>query len=179
MWTAQGHNEFHLNQAFETSKHVYLMFSANKSSEYFGYARMMSPINDEEEPGVRFSRWSKPSTRDLGSLVMTTTVAASTAPKGRIIENSTRGTTFWEADPLENNEEEYIEKSVTDDEEAEAQFLSRPFHIQWLSNEQVPFHCTHNLHNPWNVNRKVKVAGEGTEIEPSIGRKLVQLFHPM
>ncbi|KAJ5144349.1 Nucleotide-binding alpha-beta plait [Penicillium atrosanguineum] len=179
IWAAQRHNEFHLNQAFKTAEHVYLIFSANKSGEYFGYARMMSPINDEEEPAVKISRWPKPSTGDLDDLAVMTTVATSTAPKGRIIDNSTRGTTFWEADPLEKNEEVDSEKSVTDEEEAEAQVLSRPFRIQWLSNERVPFHNTRNLHNPWNANRKVKVARDGTEIEPSIGRKLVQLFHPM
>lgn len=38
-WATQNHNESTLNQAFQDAHNVYLIFSANKSGEYFGYAR--------------------------------------------------------------------------------------------------------------------------------------------
>lgn len=39
LWATQPHNEGVLDQAYRTSKDVYLIFSANKSGEFFGYAR--------------------------------------------------------------------------------------------------------------------------------------------
>ena len=66
--------------------------------------------------------------------------------------------------------------SMTVDDE-EAQSFGKPFRIQWLSTERVPFHRTRGLRNPWNANREVKIARDGTEIEPSVGRKLIALFH--
>jgi len=53
------------------------------------------------------------------------------------------------------------------------------FKVEWLSTRRVPFYSTRGLRNPWNVNREVKIARDGTELEPSIGKKLVALFgHP-
>lgn len=39
IWATQPHNEPILDQAFRTSKEVWLIFGANKSGEFFGYAR--------------------------------------------------------------------------------------------------------------------------------------------
>lgn len=44
VWSTQPHNEGILDQAYRTSKDVYLIFSANKSGEFFGYARMAGPV---------------------------------------------------------------------------------------------------------------------------------------
>jgi hypothetical protein len=38
-WSTQRHNEPVLDRAYGTSQEVYLIFSANKSGEFFGYAR--------------------------------------------------------------------------------------------------------------------------------------------
>ena len=65
MWATQLHNEAALDQAYRSHKAVYLIFGANKSGEFFGYAkyghfdflvsfspltisRMRGPIFDEE-----------------------------------------------------------------------------------------------------------------------------------
>jgi hypothetical protein len=109
-------------------------------------------------------------------LDVTTTAATSTAPKGRIIDDSVRGTIFWEVESSEDDEVR-SEKSAEEEVEEEAQSFGKPFRIQWLSTERVPFHRTRGLRNPWNANREVKIARDGTEIEPTVGRKLVQLFH--
>lgn len=42
VWSPQLHLESLLDQAFKTSSNVYLIFSVNKSGEFFGFARMMS-----------------------------------------------------------------------------------------------------------------------------------------
>ncbi|KAL5519908.1 hypothetical protein ACEPAG_1568 [Sanghuangporus baumii] len=44
VWATQPHNETVLNQAFRNSSDVYLIFSVNKSGEFYGYARMASLI---------------------------------------------------------------------------------------------------------------------------------------
>ena len=39
VWATQKHNEGILDQAYRTSKDVYLIFGVNKSGEFYGYAR--------------------------------------------------------------------------------------------------------------------------------------------
>jgi hypothetical protein len=40
----------------------------------------------------------------------------------------------------------------------------------------VQFQRTRTLRNPWNGNREVKISRDGTEIEPSVGARLLQEF---
>ncbi|THU77055.1 YTH-domain-containing protein, partial [Dendrothele bispora CBS 962.96] len=42
LWATQKHNEGILDQAFRTSKEVYIIFGVNKSGEFYGYARVES-----------------------------------------------------------------------------------------------------------------------------------------
>ncbi|KAJ1310085.1 hypothetical protein OPQ81_006833 [Rhizoctonia solani] len=49
LWATQAHNESTLDRAYRTSKDVYLIFSANKSGEWFGYARMEGPIINSQQ----------------------------------------------------------------------------------------------------------------------------------
>ncbi|GMK53986.1 hypothetical protein CspeluHIS016_0105720 [Cutaneotrichosporon spelunceum] len=42
-WKTQRHNQPILDQAFRTSPDVYLIFGANRSGEFFGYAKMTAP----------------------------------------------------------------------------------------------------------------------------------------
>ncbi|KAJ6086899.1 hypothetical protein N7467_005813 [Penicillium canescens] len=178
IWATQSHNEAAMNQAYETADNVYLIFSANKSGEYFGYARMISPISDDEELALEVPPRPDPPPGDPDDLDVTLTIATSTAPRGRIIDDSARGTIFWEVESSgDENDDTRSEKSVEPDESEEGQSFGKPFRIQWVSTERVPFHRTRGLRNPWNANREVKIARDGTEIEPTIGRKLIQLFH--
>ncbi|KAJ5922690.1 hypothetical protein N7516_010393 [Penicillium verrucosum] len=179
IWATQSHNEAVMNQAFETTDYVYLIFSANKSGEYFGYARMMSPISDDEELALEMPSRPDPPPSGPDELDVTLTAATLTAPQGRIIDDSVRGTIFWEVESSEDeNENETISvKSVEPEDPEEGQPFGKPFRIQWISTERVPFQRTRGLRNPWNANREIKIARDGTEIEPMIGRKLIQLFH--
>lgn len=130
------------------------------------------------------------------------TPATATAPKGRIIDDSSRGTIFWEA---ENNVSAGEDTKTTEGEDysgnassgeagyesavsavsagpsaspgsATAQTFGKPFKIVWMSTDKLPFFRTRGLRNPWNANREVKIARDGTEIEPSVGRRLISMF---
>lgn len=119
------------------------------------------------------------------------TPATEWAPKGHIIDDSARGTIFWEADPLEIDPDFAAESGETDkaedvdhpdaaeetDEPSGAQAFGKPFKIEWLATNRLPFYRTRGLRNPWNANREVKIARDGTELETSVGRRLLQMFH--
>ncbi|KIV78075.1 hypothetical protein, variant 2 [Exophiala sideris] len=186
IWATQAHNEDALNKAYNSAENVYLIFSANKSGEYFGYARMESAIDDESAADIDYQprvEIPDPSPSDLPLTIPTP--ATATAPKGRIIDDSARGTIFWEA------ESDTKEKEVTQEDEgnvsagegyesgspATPQTFGKPFKIKWMSAERLPFYRTRGLRNPWNANREVKIARDGTEIEPSTGRRLIAMFH--
>lgn len=114
------------------------------------------------------------------------TPATATAPRGHIIDDSARGTIFWEAenrtlrpedstDAAESGEtsgEDSTNKASTTQQTT----FGKPFQIKWQSTEKLPFYRTRGLRNPWNANREVKIARDGTELEPSIGRRLIGMF---
>jgi len=171
---------------------VYLVFSANKSGEYFGYAKMTSPINEDPAAAIEFApKVQAASDMDLPKAIPTE--ATEYAPRGRIIDDSARGTIFWEAerdetlgDAAGGDEEEGgsngdgEESSNSGDagqEGSESKAWGKPFKLEWLSTARLPFYRTRGLRNPWNSNREVKIARDGTELEPSVGRRLIGLFN--
>lgn len=112
------------------------------------------------------------------------TPATEWAPKGKIIDDSARGTIFWEAEPLDDDEggenEEGKDEEVSQvdaDTSTVAQSWGKPFKIEWISTNRLPFYRTRGLRNPWNANREVKIARDGTELEPAVGERLIQMFH--
>ena len=174
----------------QSADNVYLIFSANKSGEYFGYARMTSTINDESSASIEWAPRAEATIDDPDLPRAIPTNATEFAPKGRIIDDSARGTIFWEADQEEEEERstsptQEVETSTTqkvgdEGEEAVApvtQAFGKPFRIEWISTNRLPFYRTRGLRNPWNANREVKIARDGTELETSVGRRLLQMFH--
>lgn len=194
IWATQSHNEETLNKAFKAVDNVYLIFSANKSGEYFGYARMVSPINEDPAAAIEFAPKAQ-STSDLDLPKAIPTEATEFAPKGRIIDDSARGTIFWEAE----REDSALPDGAVDDDAlsggasvggdsnsansgqegsaGENKAWGKPFRLEWLSTTRLPFYRTRGLRNPWNSNREVKIARDGTELEPSVGRRLIGLFN--
>ncbi|THV01827.1 hypothetical protein K435DRAFT_925178 [Dendrothele bispora CBS 962.96] len=57
LWATQKHNEGILDQAFRTSKEVYIIFGVNKSGEFYGYARMVGPVRQGEQQ-VSWASWA-------------------------------------------------------------------------------------------------------------------------
>ncbi|KAK0733341.1 YT521-B-like domain-containing protein [Lasiosphaeria miniovina] len=192
IWATQSHNETTLNSAFQEADNVYLVFSANKSGEYFGYARMASPINDDPAEAIEFAPKAQPSD-DVELPKAIPTEATGRVPKGRIIDDSARGTIFWEAESDEAAPEGQDDDgsgggsvggdtgSVRSGHEGGggggSKAWGKPFRLEWLSTARLPFYRTRGLRNPWNSNREVKIARDGTELEPSVGRRLVGLFN--
>ena len=121
------------------------------------------------------------------------TPATETAPKGRIIDDSARGTIFWEADTDSGDDEPTTTTTTLDHEPLPSepqneetsdpkedppnqQPYGHPFRIQWLSTARLPFYRTRGLRNAWNSNREVKIARDGTELETGVGRRLINMF---
>ncbi|RBR04121.1 uncharacterized protein FIESC28_11627 [Fusarium coffeatum] len=183
IWATQSHNEDALNNAFKVADSVYLVFSANKSGEYYGYARMVSQINEDPAAAIEFAPTAQ-ATSDLDLPKAIPTEATEQAPKGRIIDDSARGTIFWEADREDSetlsdgeSEAEVSDTKSNAGEEGPAKTWGKPFKLEWLSTSRLPFYRTRGLRNPWNSNREVKIARDGTELEPSVGRRLIGLFN--
>lgn len=111
------------------------------------------------------------------------TEATEYLPKGIIIDDPTRGTVFWEKYQEESEKGADAENNgldgndVVSNEEEDERSWGKPFRVEWLSTTRLPFHRIRGLRNPWNSNREVKIARDGTEIEPSIGQRLIGLFN--
>ncbi|KAG6050892.1 hypothetical protein E4U39_002840 [Claviceps sp. Clav50 group G5] len=105
IWATQSHNEERLNAAFRSAANVYLFFSANKTGEYYGYARMVSEIDEDSEAAIKFAtRTTMTSEVDLPKEIPTE--ATDYFPRGMIINDSARGTIFWEAERANTDESE-------------------------------------------------------------------------
>jgi hypothetical protein len=140
---------------------------------------MVSPINEDAAEIMR----AIPQTEVVESSDSPKTIptpATEWAPRGRIIDDSARGTIFWEAELSDDEEERSKTAAVgseTDGETESQQVWGKPFKIEWLSTNRLPFYRTRGLRNPWNANREVKIARDGTELETNVGKRLVQMFH--
>ncbi|CED83177.1 Putative signal transduction protein involved in RNA splicing [Phaffia rhodozyma] len=51
-----------------------------------------------------------------------------------------------------------------------------PFKIEWIQTKRLPFQRIRHLRNPWNSDREIKVSRDGTEVEPDVGRLLLQAW---
>lgn len=176
-----------LTKTSQTAENVYLVFSANKSGEYYGYARMTSIINEDPAAAIEFAPKAQ-SVTDVDLPREIPTDATETTPKGRIIDDSARGTIFWEVvrdDFPDGQDQDEVTSAVTDQDDAssgidgglENKTWGKPFKLEWLGTNRLPFYRCRGLRNPWNSNREVKIARDGTELEPSVGRRLIGLFN--
>lgn len=50
---------------------------------------------------------------------------------------------------------------------------SLDFKVQWLCVERLPFYKIRHIRNPWNSDREVKISRDGTELEPGVGKQLL------
>ena len=153
---------------------------------------MASPITDAAASSLDWTPRAEPVVDDPDLPRSIPTAATEFAPRGRIIDDSARGTIFWEADPEDEDVAPMIDGEVEDDEDTKraegvedaddtaaasgAQAFGKPFKIEWLATHRLPFYRTRGLRNPWNANREVKIARDGTELETAVGRRLIQMF---
>ncbi|KAJ7435950.1 YT521-B-like domain-containing protein [Mycena latifolia] len=73
VWTTQKHNESVLDRAFRTAKDVFLIFSVNRSREFYGYARMTGRVGQVD-----------------GERLTSSLRSSSTATRGPVVTASTR-----------------------------------------------------------------------------------------
>lgn len=148
---------------------------------------MASPINDEISASLDWAPRGETPAEDPDVPRSIPTPATKSAPRGRIIDDSARGTIFWEADLEEDDETTLLDGDIdhadgkpeeTDEPSpSTAQSFGKPFRIEWVSTDRLPFYRTRGLRNPWNANREVKIARDGTELETSVGWKLTHMFN--
>lgn len=139
---------------------------------------MASPINEDAAEIMR--TLPQPEATESSDAPKTIpTPPTEWAPKGRIIDDSARGTIFWEAELTDEEDEAGTAPEPADAAESSpsSEVWGKPFKIEWLSTNRLPFYRTRGLRNPWNANREVKIARDGTELETSVGKRLIQMFH--
>lgn len=144
---------------------------------------MTSPINTDPAAAIEFAPKVQ-TTNEIDLPKSITTEATNACPKGRIIDDSSRGTIFWELD--RDDEEDAVSDARSDisgsmnepsEGEGSSKTWGKPFNLEWLSITRLPFYRTRGLRNVWNSNRDIKIARDGTELETSVGKKLIGLFN--
>lgn len=53
----------------------------------------------------------------------------------------------------------------------------KPFKVEWIKVTPLSFSQVRKLRNPWRDNRQVKVSRDGTELEPNVGRQVLELWN--
>lgn len=204
VWATQPHNESILNEAFkvrfsmfkwltfQNAQNVYLIFSVNKSGEFFGYARMASEINNAAD-NEKIEVGDQSDTHDISKSPVpllagpktTVTPRTNSAPRGKIFEDDVRGTVFWEV--ADSSEDEDTESPGDQGSKGEKKW-GNPFKVEWIKwyatsslklmarDASLQFQRTRTLRNPWNGNREIKISRDGTEIEPTVGARLLKEF---
>ena len=141
---------------------------------------MTSVINEDPAAAIQFAPQIQ-SNKDLDLPKAVTTEANENTPAGRIVDDSARGTIFWEMESDESDGESEDDGEAPNEKgtepEEDMQTWGKPFNLEWLSQSRLPFFRTRGLRNPWNSNREVKIARDGTELEPSVGKRLIGLFN--
>lgn len=220
---------------------MYLIFSANKSGEYYGYARMKSAIVPNNTDMTAIGQVQAPTPTDDGRRPSfdagprtIPTPATQWAPRGRIIDDRDRSTIFWEIEsetgdsgdesaknarlatangsvsesaedtpaptlagspvivtptpatpssktPPRSHDEQRRESSdsAPEDGMTGAAGSGNVFHVEWLSVRKLQFFKTKGLRNAYNGNRDIKIARDGTEVEPVAAKRLLALFGPL
>lgn len=151
---------------------------------------MVSKINEDPAAAIEFApKAQSVSDVDLPREILTE--SAGSTPKGRIIDDSARGTIFWEvirddtSDGQDGSESDQTTLVAVEPEDisngpeggVDSKTWGKPFKLEWLCTTRLPFYRCRGLRNPWNSNREVKIARDGTELEPSVGRRLIGLFN--
>uniref|UniRef100_A0A060TCL2 ARAD1B17270p n=1 Tax=Blastobotrys adeninivorans TaxID=409370 RepID=A0A060TCL2_BLAAD len=189
-WSTQAHNVPVLNEAFHSADNVYLFFSANRTGEFYGYARMESAIdlrpdssdNLESAPPGDGPESSEVQTYGSGNVLGNSTMPRIIStkedpsipiPAGHIVDDSARGSLFWEVDtsPHSTNKSAQPQKQLPGQNDRII-----PFKIHWLSRHSVSFKDSQHIYNALNGGKSIKIARDGTEVDEEAGKSLIELF---
>ncbi|KAF9953277.1 hypothetical protein BGZ65_004780, partial [Modicella reniformis] len=162
LWATQEHLVPILNEAYANSKDVYLVFSANKSGEFFGYARMMEQISVENESAMT-------SGKENDVWEASIDVPISPDMKAAMLDEVEKATKDGRV--VTNEEAEVIARNSTT-----TKSWGIRFPVKWMCVHKVPFSKTSHMLNRLYENREVKVSKDGTEVDPIVGEQLLELF---
>ncbi|KAF7372094.1 YTH domain-containing protein 1 [Mycena venus] len=234
VWATQRHNESVLDRAFRTAADVVLIFSVNKSGEFYGWARCVYfvfsvfsslllprtqpiltsvfPIHRMEGPVGQgeAAPWAPRGDQADPALTAETHThthrppptgparAVQSAPALVAMRSSARLSVLRvpkpkrSLDPMMLRELEHplaaspgTEKEVRasadtrnreggGQQEGTGEGWGQSFAVRWMCTESLPFTRTKSVRNPWNHDRQVKIARDGTEIEPAVGHALIE-----
>ncbi len=178
VWITQRHNVLVLNEAFANSQTVYLIFGANKGGEFYGYARMVTPINrssmNVKQIKEKDVHSNTPEHEDLssGSIKVKPLPASGSLRQGILYEDLDRKSLFWEADDslkLSGGEQGTTPPPLSTEGHS-------PFRVEWRKVGPISFNKTKTITNKWNHNREIKISRDGTELDTIAGHQLVRLF---
>jgi hypothetical protein len=65
-------------------------------------------------------------------------------------------------------------KTMTDESVGQWAQWGHPFKIEWVHVKSLSFTKTRHLRNAWNNHQEIKVSRDGTELEPEVGRSLLE-----
>lgn len=161
---------------------------------------MASEINNDPSAAIEFAPKAQSfNDEDLPKAIATE--ATEFTPPGCIIDDSARGTIFWEVqrddgpeateatEAVDGTEDSFVTASDGADDVgsvksvepagagSEPQAWGKPFQLVWVATSKVPFYRTRGMRNPLNANRDIKIARDGTEVDPAVGQRLIGLFH--
>ncbi|KAJ6557540.1 YT521-B-like domain-containing protein [Mycena capillaripes] len=193
VWATQKHNEGVLDRAFRTSKDVFLIFSVNKSGEFYGYARMAGSVGQGDDTAPLLSAdhlvadspapMTTPSTAPMRSAPAELGVAhhrlsaPDAALKGKGVsldaELAVRTSAALVLDETAPFRAARAGADAPRKGEADHEH-GQDFELQWLCTDRLPFQRTRHLRNPWNHDHEIKVSRDGTELEPSVGSVLLE-----
>lgn len=267
VWDLQDHNREVLAQAHRNSEAVYLIFSANGSGAFFGYAKLLGPAADSSEPqsssppatvnattedSSPFSptesnsagrrapntilkspeRVSKAESPPLVALSKSQNVVSasksletqSVVHNLRLNERKTQGKaeelrqppvedqlqlstsalpvsaaddSLSLADGSSGLSKDHVDHSIvpspnqshcthdhtihgigpdTTTPPRSHKQLSNMIRVEWLQTASLPFSAVKHMRNPWNDNKSLRVARDGTEIAVDVGKELLLLW---
>ncbi|KAJ7207548.1 YT521-B-like domain-containing protein, partial [Mycena pura] len=202
VWATQHHNEGVLDRAFRTAADVVLIFSVNKSGEFYGWARSAGPAPTAEaeaethahSPFGNLARavQSAPALFACQSSALLTVLPVLKSKYSldpivlRVLEHplleplllaAPRGTEEGIRAPADTPNRAGNgggRQEQGGEGEGMGQCWGQNFALHWMCTTSLPFKSTRSLRNPWNHDRQVKVARDGTELEPAVGRALIE-----
>ncbi|KAJ7100506.1 YT521-B-like domain-containing protein [Mycena epipterygia] len=169
IWATQRHNESTLDRAFRTSQDVFLIFSVNKSGEWYGYARLAGPVEPVDSARAFHSGAGAPTELIVAMTSEPITTPTLYAPEPpllleRLVDNSLPPFSM----PLRPVNEQGEEQGTP------AESRGQDFKLHWICTERLPFPRTRHIRNPWNQDREIKVSRDGTELAPFAGHALLE-----
>ncbi|CAK5283816.1 unnamed protein product [Mycena citricolor] len=197
VWFIQTHNVAVLDRAFRTSEETILFFSANKSGQFYGYARMGTSVvttNDAIHDGLPpnttvAEKSASPVTPSPSPPGVPQSAPSVMGPRHPDFQQ------FYEAgkdvrqpisldrllqrhqDVLEaGSEPEADEHAEPDPQSDRVSDYTAQITVEWICPESLPFKRTRNIVNTWNRDREVKISRDGTELDPVAGSALLEAW---